>query len=59
MSVWAVLIVVYAWAGFAVEEKGFSFAVMLMLALGFVELEAASAATYERLPVGQRRRPPA
>jgi O-antigen ligase len=53
MSVWAVLIIVYAWAGVAVEEKGFSFAVMLMLAVGFVELETAAPAADDGLPMSQ------
>ena len=42
MATWAVLIVTFIWAGFMVEDKGFSLALMLMLALGFMEVERAT-----------------
>jgi hypothetical protein len=43
MGAWAALVVVFIWAGFTVEDKGFSFAVMLVLALGFIEIETGAA----------------
>ena len=38
MTGWAAVIAALAWTGFSVEDKGFSFALMLILALGFTEL---------------------
>jgi predicted small integral membrane protein len=43
MAGWAVVIVALAWTGIAVEDKGFSFALMLILALGLMDLERAPA----------------
>ena len=41
MAGWAGIIVAGAWAAFAIEDKGFSFAIMLVLALAFIEVERA------------------
>jgi O-antigen ligase len=43
MAGWAVVILALAWTGIAVEDKGFSFALMLILALGLMDLERAPA----------------
>jgi hypothetical protein len=40
MGGWAAALVGLAWTGFSVEDKGFSFAVMLILSLAFIEIEA-------------------
>jgi hypothetical protein len=45
MAGWATVIVALAWTGMAVEDKGFSFALMLVLALGLIELQARPAPT--------------
>lgn len=39
---WAAILVALAWNGFSIEDKGFSFALMLLLALGFVEIDRAA-----------------
>jgi hypothetical protein len=39
MAGWAAILVALAWAVFTVEDKGFSFALMFLLALGFIEIE--------------------
>jgi O-antigen ligase len=36
---WAAVLVVLAWSGFPIEDKGFSFALMFLLALGFIQIE--------------------
>jgi O-antigen ligase len=40
---WAAVLVALAWTGFFVEDKGFSFAMMLLLSLGFIEIGRAAA----------------
>ncbi len=42
MAGWAAVLVVLAWAGFLIEDKGFSFTLMFLLALGFIEVERAA-----------------
>jgi hypothetical protein len=42
MAGWAAILIALAWTGFNVEDKGFSFALMLLLALGFIEIEQGS-----------------
>jgi hypothetical protein len=39
MAGWAAILVALAWTGLSVEDKGFSFALMLLLAMGFIEVE--------------------
>jgi hypothetical protein len=39
MAGWAAVLLALLWAGFQLEDKGFSFALMLLLALGFMEIE--------------------
>jgi hypothetical protein len=39
MAGWAAVLVALVWAGLTLEDKGFSFAVMFLLALGFIEIE--------------------
>jgi hypothetical protein len=39
MAAWAAVLFALVWAGFTLEDKGFSFALMLLLALGFIEIE--------------------
>ena len=40
MGGWAAVLVVLAWTNLSLEDKGFSFALMLVLALGMIELDA-------------------
>jgi hypothetical protein len=41
---WGGILLALAWSGAAVEDKGFSFALMMLLALAFVEIEATDRA---------------
>jgi hypothetical protein len=44
MAGWTAVVVALAWTGFNVEDKGFSFALIVVLASGFSELEARRSA---------------
>jgi len=41
MTGWAAILVVLVWTGFSLEDKGFSFALMFLLALALIEIERA------------------
>jgi hypothetical protein len=42
MTAWAAILGVLAWGSFNLEDKGFSFALMLLLSLAFIEIERAA-----------------
>ena len=54
---WGAILIALLWSGAAVEDKGFSFALMLLLALAFVELEEpeGGAGTSEDSSLGDDR----
>ncbi|MEP7081427.1 MAG: hypothetical protein ABI841_00470, partial [Chloroflexota bacterium] len=55
MTAWAAIMVPLAWIGPAIEDKGFSFSLMFLLALGFIEIERAAGSTQP--PEGQAAAP--
>jgi hypothetical protein len=42
MAGWAATLAALSWAGFSPEDKGFSFAFMFLLSLGFIEIERSA-----------------
>jgi len=54
MAGWAGIIVAAAWTGFAIEDKGFSFALMLVLALAFIEVEQGPVPDHGTAPLPLR-----
>jgi O-antigen ligase len=48
MAGWAAVLVALAWTGFSLEDKGFSFALMFLLALALIEIEQATVSDEKR-----------